>query len=337
METLLVRATRFLQPGENKLMGRAASLNSIHMIDGMNSKTLNRTLTKTKDQPFSFGIGEVVNVLTDKEKVKGLQMFHDRWIEDMDITIGREGVVRYISHNGEIGVEIEGVRWFFNPKCLTKEDFCIGDTVKVIEDENKARRLQYGLGEWSNSLYGILGKKGQVVNIYTDGCVEVHINDKSWAFNPKCLVKKPEIVTYTRDDPIKVISNGDMLKMIQGIVGWKEGMEKLSGKHGRVIATLPNKEIEVKIEEVRWVLSYKCIYKSKEPIIKCRVGDHVRVNENEETVRNLQEISRIWIEAMNVTLGKKGIISRVYRDGTIRVEIEGNEWNFNSKCLSLCN
>ena len=331
-----MRATKIFQPTEHKTMDRASSMNNLMMTD-KKSKTLNRTLTKTRDQPDSFGVAEIVNVISDKEKVKGLQMLHGRWIEDMEITIGKEGVVRYISNNGDVGVEIEGVRWFFHPKCLIKEDLVIGDTVRVIEDEVRARKLQYGLGEWSDTLHDTLGKKGQVVNVYPDGCIEVYINGKSWAFNPKCLIKKNEIICYKRDEPVKIINNWGMLKMIQGTSRWNEGMGNLVGKHGRVICTLPNGDVKVSVEGVCWVFMHKCIYKSNEPVIKCRVGDQVKVNDDEVRVRKLQELSQLWIEDMEVTVGKRGIISRLYRDGSTRVDIEGNEWNFNPDCLILCN
>ena len=324
------------QQVEHKTMERASSINNLNTMDNFKFKTLNRTLTKTKDQPSSFGVEEIVNVINDKEKIKALQMLHGRWIEDMEITVGREGIVRYISNNGDVGVEIEGVRWFFNPKCLTKEDFVIGDIVRVIVDEIMARKLQYGLGEWSDTLLDALGKKGQVINVYPDGCIEVFINGKSWVFNPKCLIKKNEILSYNRDESVRLINDLGNLKLIQGTGRWKEGMKKLVGKHGRVISTLSNGDIQVAVEGECWIFMHKCIYKSNEPKIKYRVGDHVRVNKDEFQVRKMQEQSQLWIEDMVVILGKKGVISRLYRDGSARVEIEAVEWNMNPDCLILC-
>ena len=333
MDTLL-RASRIFQTSGHKTLGKSSSMSNLDLIETKKIKSMNRNLTKIKEQPFSFGIGEIVNVVNDIDIVENLQMLHGRWIEDMKIILGREGVVRSISSNGDVGVEIEGVKWFFHPKCLTKESFAVGETVKMIENEIIARRLQYGMGEWSNIFSIILGKSGQIVNIFPDGSAEVFINEKSWALNPKCLVKKKELIHYKIGSTVKIIRNKDTLQMIQGTGMWKEGMDITAGKVGKVITSHSNGDVDVLIEETTWKFNYKCVFSCKRSLEKFKIGDHVIINENEILVRKIQELNQLWVEAMEVTVGKRGIVTRLYRDGSVRVEIEGNDWNFSPDCLN---
>lgn len=68
------------------------------------------------------------------------------------------GTVHRITDKGDIRVQYEGCnnRWTFHPGALTKiilrENFNVGDIVRIKSDANAVKHYQRGHGEWIDAM-----------------------------------------------------------------------------------------------------------------------------------------------------------------------------------------
>ena len=65
------------------------------------------------------------------------------------------------------------------------------------------------------------------------------------------------------------------------------------------------------------------------------LGDKIRVLDDDEAVRKLQQGYGGWVTDMNGILGQEGVICVVYKDGSIRIEVNRKRWTLNPACLRL--
>lgn len=65
------------------------------------------------------------------------------------------------------------------------------------------------------------------------------------------------------------------------------------------------------------------------------VGDYVRVNNDEETVKNMQKGHGEWSEKMRMILGKICKIINIYADGDLRISYNSVGFTVNSACCSI--
>ncbi|VVD01744.1 unnamed protein product [Leptidea sinapis] len=67
-----------------------------------------------------FAVGDLVQVCSDKERVKLLQRGHGEWAETMAPTLGKIGRVQQIYHDNDLKVEVCNMTWTYNPNAVTK-------------------------------------------------------------------------------------------------------------------------------------------------------------------------------------------------------------------------
>ncbi|XP_063713547.1 E3 ubiquitin-protein ligase mib1-like isoform X1 [Symsagittifera roscoffensis] len=65
-------------------------------------------------------VGDIVQVISDAERMKGLQRGHGEWAVAMMPTLGKVGRVQQIYHDNDIKVEVCGTSWTYNPLCVVK-------------------------------------------------------------------------------------------------------------------------------------------------------------------------------------------------------------------------
>ncbi|XP_045487539.1 E3 ubiquitin-protein ligase MIB1 [Pieris rapae] len=68
----------------------------------------------------TFAVGDIVQICSDKERVKALQRGHGEWAETMDFTLGKVGRVQQIYHDNDLKVEVCNMTWTYNPSAVTK-------------------------------------------------------------------------------------------------------------------------------------------------------------------------------------------------------------------------
>ncbi|CAK1550004.1 unnamed protein product [Leptosia nina] len=78
------------------------------------------TSTMTPNSSSVFAVGDIVQVCSDKERVKALQRGHGEWAETMDFTLGKVGRVQQIYHDNDLKVEVCNMTWTYNPNAVTK-------------------------------------------------------------------------------------------------------------------------------------------------------------------------------------------------------------------------
>ncbi|XP_065067505.1 E3 ubiquitin-protein ligase MIB2-like isoform X2 [Rhopilema esculentum] len=69
----------------------------------------------------SFAVNDSVTVLGDKEVVEKMQNGHGGWIDQMQMSIGKTGVIKEIDSDGDIKVGFGAISWTFSPAALTKK------------------------------------------------------------------------------------------------------------------------------------------------------------------------------------------------------------------------
>lgn len=169
---------------------------------------------------MSFSIGDIVTILLDSEIVQSLQHGHGGWTDGMSECLGTKGTVCGIDEDSDIVVHYIGSqnKWTFNPAVLTKlsptsnnEDsindvliapmtnslnsltvrenhvFKKNDFVRIINDQNRVKRLQRGHGEWADVMIKSLNKIGKIIDIYHDDDLKVLINGSFWTYNPQAV------------------------------------------------------------------------------------------------------------------------------------------------------
>ncbi|XP_052228466.1 E3 ubiquitin-protein ligase MIB2-like isoform X2 [Dreissena polymorpha] len=140
--------------------------------------------------------GDTVCVDVQETTIRELQWGHGGWNKEMNHYIGKYGKVNHIEKNGDYVIDYSGTKFRFNPEAIRKvPSLKFGDTVKLIEDAQKAQMLQQAHGGWTTEYGETLGKIDKVVKIDTDGDVAVEFGDTAFVFNAACCepVTKPMI------------------------------------------------------------------------------------------------------------------------------------------------
>lgn len=142
-----------------------------------------------------FKVGYKVKVIKDRHELRVMQTGHGGWNPKMAKYCHQIGVVHRLTVAGDVRVKFglgdKFPKYTFHPESLAIVYF-VGDTVKVIDDENKVKMLQEKHGEWVDPMKAILGTQGKVIEIYMDGDLRVSFDtDKAWTLNPEtvCLVE----------------------------------------------------------------------------------------------------------------------------------------------------
>uniref|UniRef100_T1JDF9 RING-type E3 ubiquitin transferase n=1 Tax=Strigamia maritima TaxID=126957 RepID=T1JDF9_STRMM len=134
--------------------------------------------------------------------------------------------------------------------------------------------------------------------------------------------------SFNVGDKVKVLLDVDMLKgMQEGHGGWNPRMAEYVGKIGTVHRVTERGDIRVQYEGCnnRWTFHPAALAKINTFVI----GDIVRILDDTAKVKELQKGHGEWIDIMKNVLGKTGKVIKVYSDGDLRVNVEGQTWTFN--------
>ncbi|KAJ8668122.1 hypothetical protein QAD02_009785 [Eretmocerus hayati] len=144
-----------------------------------------------------FLVGDKVKVVKSLDTLKEMQEGHGGWNPRMAEYIGKIGTVHRITDKGDIRVQYEGCnnRWTYHPQALTKvtsrENFALGDIVRVKSNAEAVKYYQKGHGEWIDIMKTALGKTGKVMKIYPDGDMRVQLGGHTWTFSPHSVTLVP--------------------------------------------------------------------------------------------------------------------------------------------------
>ncbi|XP_025829429.1 E3 ubiquitin-protein ligase MIB2 isoform X4 [Agrilus planipennis] len=139
---------------------------------------------------------------------------------------------------------------------------------------------------------------------------------------------------FTVGDKVKVNVDVNQLKIMQqGHGGWNPRMTEYVGKTGTVHRVTDKGDIRVQYEGCnnRWTFNPAALCK----VNSFAVGDIVSVLNDVEKVKELQKGHGEWIDIMKNALGKLGKVVKVYSDGDLRVQLDGNAWTLNPNCVRL--
>ncbi|CAH1175954.1 unnamed protein product [Phaedon cochleariae] len=137
---------------------------------------------------------------------------------------------------------------------------------------------------------------------------------------------------FTVGDKVQVTGSVEELKaMQQGHGGWNPRMADYIGRVGLVHRVTDKGDIRVQYEGCnnRWTFNPVSLHK----VNSFAVGDVVTLISDAEKVKELQKGHGEWIEIMRNSLGKLGKVLKVYSDGDLRVQLEGQAWTLHPQCV----
>lgn len=144
----------------------------------------------------------------------------------------------------------------------------------------------------------------------------------------------PSHLTFNVGDKVKVLIDVPTLKQMQeSHGGWNPRMVDCIGKVGTVHRVTEKGDIRVQYEgsNNRWTLNPRSLTK----VNVFAVGDIVRLSDDQNKVKECQKGHGEWVEIMKLSLGKLGKVKKIYRDGDLRVCIDGQTWTLNPACVTL--
>ncbi|GFS03402.1 E3 ubiquitin-protein ligase MIB2 [Elysia marginata] len=126
----------------------------------------------------------------------------------------------------------------------------------------------------------------------------------------------------------------EVLKQMQdGHGGWNPRMAEYINKIGTVHRITDRGDVRVQYEGCanRWTFHSDALTK----VQMYHTDDSVRISDNLAQVREWQAGHGEWTDVMRNTLGKIGVVKKVYTDGDLRVLVADQEWTFNPLCCTL--
>lgn len=188
---------------------------------------------------------------------------------------------------------------------------------------------------WSSgytNMYSV-GHKGRVDLL----CVEPAVGGHYYRSHLPILGEKIEEhdshqdsnLTFIVGESVSVTVDVEALKKMQeGHGGWNPRMSQIVGEIGIVHRFTEKGDIRVYYPtlDCRWTLNPSVLKKVGRPH---SVGDKVKILNDRRKVELFQAGHGEWISAMTSILGKVGRIVQVYKDGDLRVTVEGQTWTLN--------
>ncbi|KAF8774870.1 E3 ubiquitin-protein ligase MIB2 like protein [Argiope bruennichi] len=217
-----------------------------------------------------------------------------------------------------------------------------GKTGKVLDIrgwDNESERSVANV-TWSSGSTNVyrLGHKGKVDLKYTQDAVGGYYYRDHLPIlgqNVEATCSKPNSLNQPRfnvGDKVQVLMDVETLKVMQeGHGGWNPRMAEFIGKVGTVHRVTDKGDIRVQYEGCnnRWTFHPGALNK----IQLFSVGDMVRIIDDLSKMKELQKGHGEWIEVMKTALGKTGKITKIYSDGDLRVNVDGQTWTFNPLCV----
>ncbi|XP_040581824.1 E3 ubiquitin-protein ligase MIB2 isoform X1 [Lepeophtheirus salmonis] len=194
-----------------------------------------------------------------------------------------------------------------------------------------------------------LGHKGKVDVKYVSGKQAFHgfyypehlpiLGDKKYSGSSSNSQSGSGVVSlgFSVGDKVKIKVDAANFKNLQnGFGGYSPRMTELIGQIGIIHRFTDKGAVRVQypgrpIENHRWTINPKALVK----VTMFTIGTIVRIINDCDKVRRLQEGHGDWIESMKSVIGKMGRVVKVYPDRDVRVSIMGNTWTFNPTCLVI--
>ncbi|KAK0061423.1 E3 ubiquitin-protein ligase MIB2 [Biomphalaria pfeifferi] len=139
---------------------------------------------------------------------------------------------------------------------------------------------------------------------------------------------------FKMGDKVKCDLDVEILKQMQeGHGGWNPRMADYISKIGTVHRITDRGDVRVQYEGCanRWTFHTEALTK----VIMFHPEDFVKISDNLQLVKELQAGHGEWTDVMKNTLGKIGIVKKVYVDRDLRVAVANQEWTFNPLCCTL--
>ncbi|CAN7984895.1 unnamed protein product [Ixodes hexagonus] len=137
---------------------------------------------------------------------------------------------------------------------------------------------------------------------------------------------------FSVGDRVEVLLDIESLKIMQdGHGGWNPRMSEVIGKIGTVHRVTDRGDIRVQYEgsNNRWTFHPDALTK----VVMFSVGDMVKICDDLQRLKEWQVGHGEYIDAMKGCLGKLGKVTKVYTDGDLRVNVDGQTWTFNPLCV----
>ncbi|XP_042895609.1 E3 ubiquitin-protein ligase MIB2 [Parasteatoda tepidariorum] len=249
---------------------------------------------------------------------------------------------------GAARLQMKGI--FVNAKVVRGPDWDWGNqdggegkTGKVLDIrgwDNESERSVANV-TWSSGSTNVyrLGHKGKVDLKYTqDAVAGYYYRDHLPILGQvvEAASTKPPPSNHPRfnvGDKVQVLMDVETLKIMQeGHGGWNPRMAEFVGKVGTVHRVTDKGDIRVQYEGCnnRWTFHPGALKK----IQLFSLGDMVRIIDDLAKMKDLQKGHGEWIEVMKTALGKTGKITKIYSDGDLRVNVDGQTWTFNPLCVT---
>ncbi|XP_067682299.1 E3 ubiquitin-protein ligase MIB2-like [Haliotis asinina] len=152
--------------------------------------------------------GDRVCIRVSKEELQQLQQNINEWNPEIVHCLPMFGTVKGYKKTGRVEVTfywhfIEGGTHIVNEKALKKIDtFKVGDSVRIIADENEMKRYQFAHGGYSPIMIRTMGKVGKVLEVNIVGDVVVSFGRLLALFHPACCGLVHQQPEDRLDDPI---------------------------------------------------------------------------------------------------------------------------------------
>ncbi|XP_059145038.1 E3 ubiquitin-protein ligase MIB2-like [Physella acuta] len=135
-------------------------------------------------------------------------------------------------------------------------------------------------------------------------------------------------------DKVRCDLDVEILKQMQeGHGGWNPRMAEYINKVGTVHRITDRGDVRVQYEGCanRWTFHTDALTK----VHVFHTEDFVKISDNLQQVKEWQAGHGEWTDVMKNTLGKVGVVKKVYSDGDLRVVVANQEWTFNPLCCTL--
>ncbi|XP_030835711.1 E3 ubiquitin-protein ligase MIB2 isoform X2 [Strongylocentrotus purpuratus] len=154
--------------------------------------------------------GDKVVVTATPPEMKELHERRGLWDPDMVKTCGRKGFVNKRTNTGDFTVTFHDSQETFtmNSAALRKlHRFCLGQLVRISDDIEMVKRLQFGHGGWKPTMKQVIGKVGKIVKI--EGS-DIHVKTKhqTYVFSSANLV--PARIPFDRPKVRSMAEECDM-------------------------------------------------------------------------------------------------------------------------------
>ncbi|XP_071840048.1 E3 ubiquitin-protein ligase MIB2-like isoform X1 [Apostichopus japonicus] len=193
--------------------------------------------------------------------------------------------------------------------------------------------------QWSNGNTNVyrVGHKGKVDLRCLDSVKGgTYYKDHLWKLGQK--VAKNSVSAYGKKwsfvhgEKVKVNLDVAVLKIMQGDHGgWNAKMEEYVGQEGYVHRITEKGDIRVQYSDgIKWTFHPGALTK----VTTFSVDDNVRITSDIEKLRKLQLGHGEWHEDMKMALGKVGRVIKIYKDGDLRVCVNGQSWTYHCECVT---